>query len=199
MLIDHIGHVFFSDNIIFALIGRLSFPIFAWSIARGIRNTKSLKNYSMRILILALVSQIPYAILFENNNLNVCFTLFFGIICIWIYKYQMNFIFKYIGIITCLLLSDFLNFDYGIYGILTIIIFYCFHNKYHLVLIFQTIITLISLEIYHYSVVQVYSLIASVLIILMHNYDEFKINKYLYYIFFPGHMIILLLLKKFIS
>ncbi|WP_419889529.1 TraX family protein [Paenibacillus xylanexedens] len=199
MLVDHIGYVFFPTTIIFTIIGRLSFPLFAWSIANGIRKTRSVKKYGTRILLLALISQIPYALLFKNNNLNVCFTLLFGIICIELLRNQINPILKYVGVTICLLVGEFLNFDYGIYGILTIVIFYCFHKKYHLILIFQTVITLASLEIYHYSVVQVYSLVASILIILLNSYDRFKINKYFYYTFFPGHIIILIILKKLLS
>ena len=39
MLIDHIGMVFFPSVIGFRAIGRLSFPLFAFGIAEGVRYT----------------------------------------------------------------------------------------------------------------------------------------------------------------
>lgn len=44
MLIDHIGVIFFPDDIILRIVGRLAFPLFAWGIARGYRYTSSLKD-----------------------------------------------------------------------------------------------------------------------------------------------------------
>ena len=35
MLVDHIGYIFFPEQLIWRLIGRISMPLFAYSIARG--------------------------------------------------------------------------------------------------------------------------------------------------------------------
>ena len=45
MLIDHIGCIFFPNIIVFRVIGRLSYPIFAMFIAEGYYYTKSRKKY----------------------------------------------------------------------------------------------------------------------------------------------------------
>ena len=45
MLIDHIGLVFFPGIEIFRIIGRISFPIFAFMIAEGCEHTENKKKY----------------------------------------------------------------------------------------------------------------------------------------------------------
>lgn len=41
MIIDHVGFVFFPEMIIFQIIGRLSFPLYAYLIALGYSRTKN--------------------------------------------------------------------------------------------------------------------------------------------------------------
>ena len=48
MLIDHIGMVFFPSAIGFRAIGRLSFPLFAFGIAEGVRYTHCFGLYAER-------------------------------------------------------------------------------------------------------------------------------------------------------
>ncbi len=45
MLIDHLGAVLFPEVIILRMIGRLSFPIFAYLIAIGYSKTNSVFKY----------------------------------------------------------------------------------------------------------------------------------------------------------
>ena len=60
MLIDHIGMVFFPSVIGFRAIGRLSFPLFAFGIAEGVRYTHCFWWYFGRILLTAVLSQPIY-------------------------------------------------------------------------------------------------------------------------------------------
>ncbi|MGG4550707.1 TraX family protein, partial [Paenibacillus humicus] len=82
MLIDHVGVVFFPNQIIFTIIGRLAFPLFCYGIANGFITTGNFNNYLLRLSMLAVISQIPYYFLFKNHYLNVCFTLAFGLLII---------------------------------------------------------------------------------------------------------------------
>ena len=54
--------------------GGLTFPIMAFLLVEGYRHTSNLRRYAQRLLVFALVSQIPYG-LFLGTNLNVLFTL----------------------------------------------------------------------------------------------------------------------------
>lgn len=70
MLLDHIGF-YYSDVLPGALVmvlrlsGRLAFPLFAWSVARGFRRTHSLMVYFLRMTAFALIAQ---AIIQQGNQ-----------------------------------------------------------------------------------------------------------------------------------
>lgn len=63
MLIDHIGY-YFSDYLPYPLmitlrcIGRLAFPIFAWSVARGCERTHNIFLYFLRMALFAIPAEI---------------------------------------------------------------------------------------------------------------------------------------------
>ena len=44
MLIDHIGILFFPEIMIFRILGRISFPIFAFLVVEGFMHTRNIKN-----------------------------------------------------------------------------------------------------------------------------------------------------------
>ena len=60
MLIDHIGAKLLPQFFILRIIGRLSFPSFAYLVAVGAKRTRDLDIYISRMLIFALISQIPF-------------------------------------------------------------------------------------------------------------------------------------------
>lgn len=70
MVIDHIGYLLAPTAavgtplywvcFVCRLIGRLSFPLFAFGIVEGVRHTKDLPMYATRLLVLAVVSQVPF-------------------------------------------------------------------------------------------------------------------------------------------
>ena len=82
MLIDHIGMVFFDDIIIFRIIGRIAFPIFAYLVAEGYSKTHNKKKYFLRMLIFAILSTVPFLLVQDGLILNIMFTFTFAIIVI---------------------------------------------------------------------------------------------------------------------
>ncbi|WP_214483085.1 TraX family protein [Bacillus sp. SM2101] len=110
MTIDHIGQIFYPDITILTLIGRLSFPLFTWGIASGIKRTQNFKRYALRLFLLAIISQVPYYYLFNNDYINVVFTLLSGLIILIIFETRLNIVIKYISICTIALISDALFF-----------------------------------------------------------------------------------------
>lgn len=97
MFIDHIGYVVYTGKIPYLnFIGRLAFPIFAFQISEGYIHTKNLKKYFFRLFLFAIISQIPFmlfeSIFINEFYLNVFFTLFLGLLSIFIYeKLDCNF------------------------------------------------------------------------------------------------------------
>lgn len=75
MVCDHLGHWLLSEGIIgtdvctlMRAIGRLAFPIFAFLIANGYRHSRSRLRYLTRLLAFAVISQIPFTIVFSGEN-----------------------------------------------------------------------------------------------------------------------------------
>lgn len=66
MLTDHLTWILFPGYptdalpIILHIIGRLAFPIFAFFIAEGYHYTRNKNKYMLRVLILAIISHVPY-------------------------------------------------------------------------------------------------------------------------------------------
>ena len=60
MLCDHLWGTIVSGNDWLNCIGRISFPIFAFMIVEGYFHTKNIKKYVCRLLLFAVLSEIPF-------------------------------------------------------------------------------------------------------------------------------------------
>jgi len=56
MTIDHIGAILFPEFEVLRVIGRLSFPLFAYLLILGMENTRNIRNYFTRLFIFALIN-----------------------------------------------------------------------------------------------------------------------------------------------
>lgn len=95
MLIDHIGAVFFPQYIAFRIIGRIAFPIFAFFVAEGARKTKSIEKYMGKMLLFAILTEIPFDLafhrrLFDISGQNVMWTFFVALLGIAISRKIMS-------------------------------------------------------------------------------------------------------------
>ena len=85
MLIDHVGCVFFSGSPVWRIIGRLAMPmpIYAYFIATGYTHTSDIGRYIKRIALIAIISQLPFMLLFDIKRLNICFAWLFSLLIIY--------------------------------------------------------------------------------------------------------------------
>lgn len=221
MLIDHIGLAFFFPlspaYLLFRLIGRLSFPLFAFMIANGAHYSKNMKKYLIRLFIFALISEFPYLLFHQQRDpsffqFNIFFTLFVGLLTINLLMRTKEKFIRVLIIISVAFVAELLQFEYGAVGVLVILIFYFyFHN---IRMIFLTILPLF-LTAYIAPVVFMYLkdgtvrvdpvwlmeplAITSLLFIVMYNRKEGLKRKYLFYAFYPIHLFVLYLIKLFIG
>ena len=202
MFIDHIGYAIFGKLSCFNYIGRIAFPIFAFQISEGYIHTKNLKKYFLRLFIFAIISQIPFILfnkLLSNNfSLNIFFTLLLGLISIYLYDKSKN---KFVGIISATLMGILANLahcDYGFYGVAIIFIFYIFKTdviKSSIAFMLTTTIKyLIPIIKYGFYDVYLYLLICTLLPIIfisLYNGKKGKDTKYLLYLFYPIHLLLI--------
>ncbi len=217
MLIDHTAYMlqksvpFLSEPIslpfgksitvyyIMRMLGRLAFPIFCFLIAEGFYYTRNKKKYGFNLLIFAIISELPFNLLisrgkhlFYTNKQNIFFTLFLGFLVLYILECKLNTIFKLSISVSIVILSSFLRIDYGTLGVILIIMLYVLRNNN----IAKTIIAkpLLSGGYPAWS--------AFVLINLYNGKRGFiqgKFLKYVFYAFYPVHILILYIILKLIQ
>lgn len=216
MLIDHTGALLFPKVRILRVIGRLAFPIFAYFISEGYIKTSNVKKYQKRLLVFALISQIPFYLAFKNVlYLNIFFTLFLGLYAIKVYDEKGS-----ISIIWIIgILAQIINTDYGLYGVFTIYFFYKYHEDFKtmakkqvfLNVIFVSVIFLITILsafnkgkdgtwIFMTLIgvsMQAVSLV-SLFFIKRYNGERGRSMKYLFYGFYPVHLMILWMIKNIV-
>lgn len=120
MVVDHIGAIFFPGEMVLRLIGRLSFPLFAFGIAQGVTYTSNFFKYLLRILIAAVISQPIYQLAFYKTSLNPLFTLAIGAVVIWLSRQGK---WGRILAIFLMILSYWIKSSYSWYGVATIFLY----------------------------------------------------------------------------
>ncbi|SHJ54450.1 TraX family protein [Paramaledivibacter caminithermalis] len=200
MLIDHIGAVFFPNLLIFRIVGRLSFPIFAYLLVLGYFRTSNLKRYIARLLIFGIVSQVPYTLLF-GLRLNIYFTLIVGLYFIYYLDNMTSNIYDNRFLILLCTMPLTLVSDYGLYGVFTIVLFFYYlsedveFNRKHLI-IFFTLTTLIY-SIITGAYIQLFSILSLYIILnlKLKLSCKLRLNKYLAYSIYPIHLTIFYIFK----
>lgn len=140
MLCDHLWAVSFVDHDIFTCIGRLAFPIYAFMIVEGYFHTGNLKRYVTRLLLFAVISEVPFNLvvgsrLFFPVHQNVLWSFLISIGLIhWNETAKEKPLWQRIpvGIATVCIayLGGILSFaDYHHAGIFTVLTFYVFRGK----------------------------------------------------------------------
>ena len=135
MTVDHVGAVLFPSQIWMRCVGRLAFVIYTFLIAEGYFHTHNVKKYMGRLGFLAIVSEIPFDLVFHHTfvywgSQNVFFTLFLGLVSLYLMdrikmRLQPQFWFcALIPVAAMCLAAGLLQCDYRYYGILVITLFY---------------------------------------------------------------------------
>jgi len=187
MLIDHIGVVFFPTVIGFRAIGRLSFPLFAFGIAQGVRYTSDFRKYFIRILLAAVVSQPIYMKLFGLSQLNPLFMLAWGAGTLYFWQKGKT------GLAGVFLVgSYFMDMSYGGYGVWTIFFFGFYGMKESLCFYGQVILNVLY-GLTTGAWVQVLSLFSFMFLDGKWRIEALskKLPRYFFYVFYPLHLLVL--------
>lgn len=209
MLIDHIGAILFPEQIVLRIIGRIAFPIFAFLIVEGYFHTRDLKKYLLRLGLFAIISEMPFDIAFhfvkviEFQSQNVFFTLFIALLAIAIYdKYkELHPIVAVSAVILLAILNEVIHADYGIMGVMIIFVFYKFKGKHFSLFSWLLVINLIviglNMQLHQmtlWSVISLFEVVALIVIFKCNGKKGFSL-RYLFYVFYPGHLLLLHLIS----
>jgi traX family protein len=201
MFLDHYHYIIGGSKIL-NVVGRIAFPIFAFTLSEGYVHTRSLKKYLFRLFIFAVSIQMPSILFGYDYSMNVFFTLFLGLLSIYIFNFKkINIILKIILIGFVLFFSQKFKLDYGIYGILLIMNFNIFRDyKFKILMNFLVlnVFNTIFPKVFDLVDTQFFSLI-SLVFIFMYNGEKGRSMKYFFYLFYPIHFFILEVIKFFLE
>ena len=222
MLCDHLWGTIVSGNDWLTCIGRLTFPLYAFMIVEGYFHTKNLKNYAGRLLLFAVLSEIPFNLamgsrLFYPIHQNVLWSFLISIGLIhWNEKMKGKQIWKQILVAVASIcigtLAGILTFvDFYQAGILTVLTFYFFRGKKWWCYLGQLVcLWYINFEMLgglsyevqilgetHFIARQGFAILALIPIWLYQGKQGYhsKALQYGYYAFYPLHLLILGILK----
>lgn len=212
MILDHVAIAFMSLTnpfyYILRIVGRITAPIMFYCLANGFFYTKNKFKYGTRLLLFAVVSQVPYSLfakgkIFVYDDYNVLFTLFLA----FMFLYSLYDVKKYIIKIFYLILVCSLSLfcEYGLFGIVLVWMFYMFRDSKYKTLLYSLLcfLYLIIMTMIEGSIIYFVIFMGLFLVVPLLNMDsgkKGKLNlKYLFYIFYPAHLIVLYLIVLLVS
>lgn len=205
-LIYNLGYTKTAD--LFMLIGRISMPLFSFMVCQGMSLSRDKKSYIKRLFIFALISEIPYDLSFRGNFLdfysqNVIFTLFLGSLLIYTWQYldekNINsyikifieflifWIIAYISIIT--------RTDYDFKGIIAISLLYLARKNRYLTALAIFVSFYFSAYVSGHELYIPFMVYLSIPFVLLYNGQKGSYPKWGFYIFYPGHLLLIYLLN----
>lgn len=202
MVIDHIGFAIYAVLPNFNMdiykvmrgIGRISFPIYCFLLVEGFLRTGNVKKYMQRLFLFALISEVPFDVAFHDvciyaNKQNIFFTLLLGLAAIQGISKCMGFqTIKYIKQLGIILITtgiaEVIHVDYGAEGVFFIILLY--YGQYYGKKYMEILGTLGGLCLF-----QELPIVLAFIPIHFYNGKRGLRLKYLFYFFYPVHLIII--------
>lgn len=208
MVFDHVGDMFFPGALWMRMIGRLAMPLFSFCIAEGYAHTRNKQRYLLRMGIFALVSEIPFDLAFEGRvglgHQNIMLSFFLAILALMLFdrirgEGKEHAAFKTLLGILCVcavaVLALLLKADYTLFAVVAVFLFYVLRNRPALLRCGVGVGFLALTRTVGYYRATGLSLIP----LLLYNGKRGRGLKWLFYAFYPGHLLLLYLLKTFLG
>ena len=181
---------------VFSAVGRFAFPIFFFMLVEGFYNTRNRWRYLRNLILFAIVSELPFDLFMWSDHLlaycqrqNIYFSLAFALCVIWLVDRvkEKGSSGLALAMLICLagcLVAWLGRVDYGAKAILIILAFYFFRSNRLLasgmgyLVVFRTVWALPSFAALN-----------------LYNGQRGRQNKWLFYWFYPAHLLLLGILR----
>lgn len=226
MLCDHLWGTIVPGNQWLTILGRLAFPIFAFLIVEGYTHTKNLRRYILRLLLFAVLSEIPFNLMLGGRiynpvHQNVLWTFLLGLWIIHLNEQAKQKEKLWLTVFTAcgtlalgMLLGTLAMVDYYGAGVATVLVFYFFRGRrwwnfvgqfFALYYLYTEVIGGLYFEVSLFGmtfevVQQSLALFALVPIWLYRGRQGYhaKWFRWFNYLFYPVHMLLLWLIGQFL-
>ena len=219
MLVDHIAAAMAMDYdlymrmgpqlyLVLRGIGRVAFPIYCFLMAEGAHHTRSPGRYALRLLVGAVLSEIPFDLALFGGigwaHQSVMVTLLLGFGALWAMKKCGHVLLKLLVALPFILLGDLLMTDYGSYGVLLIVLLGLFRElplgklmQCVSICLVCALIPSIHIQVGMFSIsLELVGCLSAVPIVLYFGNKQTK-NKavqWAFYLFYPVHLMALALI-----
>ena len=219
MLIDHVGLLFFPLDMTFRIIGRISFPIFAFLLAEGCKYTRNKTKHFLLLFGLTAICQFVYSVMMDDDYLCVLVTLCLGELNVFAGQYLKKTGFNQekkaddkifaamplLGTVALTFIIDFFfRVEYGFWGAMLPAVTSVFDFKNinvtaklkkldnHYVRLLCFVVGIVLMTIFSRSVLPKEYAFFAILPLLFYNEQRGKYKlKYFFYLFYPLHLVLL--------
>ncbi len=207
MTFDHVGLVLLPEYPILRIIGRISFPIYAYLLAEGCKYTKNKRKHFLQVFLLGIACQAVYFLIDHSFYFNILLTFSVSIPIIYLMeaakKDNKKIIYLLSAILIACVICDIIprilpaygiRFNYGFIGVMLPVLIAISDNRFFKLL--YMIIGLLCLFI-DLGGNQIYALL-SLFPIIFYNGERGKLNiKGLAYFYYPVHLVIIYVISLF--
>ena len=227
MLMDHLWATLLPAREWLTCAGRVAFPIFAFMAVEGYFHTRSFKKYILRMLLFAVLSEIPFDLMYGGTwfypvHQNVLCTFLLGLLGVWLMEQVRKKGKTWMYLLVCVLvvpaglvLGTLCMVDYYGVGVLTVFVFYFLHGRKwwcflgQLAALYWLNVELLGGLMYPVQLFgmefelcqQGLALLALIPIWLYRGRQGYRSKpfQYLCYAFYPVHMLLLVVVLNFIN
>ena len=227
MLMDHLWATLLPAQEWLTCVGRLAFPIFAFMTVEGYFHTHDLRKYLQRMLVFALLSEIPFDLMYGGTwfypvHQNVIWTLLLGLLGIHLMekarkKQKIGIYVLTVALVVIFgaVLGTLGMVDYYGAGVLTMFVFYLFRGRKwwcflsQLLALYWVNVELLSGLMYPVTILgteielcqQGLALLALIPIGLYRGRQGYHSKPFQYacYAFYPVHMLVIVMVLNFVN
>ncbi len=212
MVIDHVGDIFFPEATWMRMAGRIAMPVFSFCIAEGYVHTHDVKRYLLRMGAFALVSELPFDLAFSGGtdwtHQNIMLSFFLSILSLILFdrvrgpkdpqtgRYGAGR--TALGCFEVCLMAAvalLLRADYTCFAVIGVFLFYVLKEQDPFFRALGGVGFLSVTRTMGYYCATGLSLFP----LLLYNGKKGKGLKWLFYLFYPGHLLLLYAVKAFLG